>query len=80
MDNTIIYHHQKIKIGDGVNTAVERRCTTYASHPFGFYLANKLNIYLKFFVNLLSTNTHTPLVRQTNQVAKRRKSYIYLFI
>jgi hypothetical protein len=41
VDNTIIYHHRKVGIGDGVNIAIERRCTTYASHPFSFSLANK---------------------------------------
>jgi hypothetical protein len=56
MDNIIIYHHRKVGIGDGVNTTIEWRCTTYALHPFGFCLANK---FLKnlFFINLLSTNT-----------------------
>jgi hypothetical protein len=33
VDNTIIYHHRKAKIGDGVNIAIEWRRTTYASHP-----------------------------------------------
>jgi hypothetical protein len=41
VDNTIIYHHQKARIRDGMNIAVEWRCTTYASHPFSFCLANK---------------------------------------
>jgi hypothetical protein len=31
-----------------VNIAVEWRCTTYASHPFGFCLANKEKKY--FFI------------------------------
>jgi hypothetical protein len=48
VDNTIIYHHRKAGIGDGVNIAVEWRCTTYASHPFGFCLANKEKKY--FFI------------------------------
>ncbi len=50
MDNTIIYHHRKAGIGDSVNIAVEWRCTTYASHPFGFCLANKEKKY--FFIGL----------------------------
>jgi hypothetical protein len=41
VDNTIIYHHRNAGIGDGVNIAVKWRCTTYASHSFGFCLANK---------------------------------------
>jgi len=48
VDNTIIYHHRKAEIGDGVNIIVEWRCTTYASHPFGFCLANKEKKY--FFI------------------------------
>jgi hypothetical protein len=56
VDNIIIYHHQKAGIGDGVNIAVEWKCTTYALHPFDFCLANKEKNFL-FFANLLSTNT-----------------------
>jgi hypothetical protein len=47
VDNTI-YQHQKFGIRDGVNIAIEWRCTTYASHPFGFCLTNKEKKY--FFI------------------------------
>ena len=78
VDNTVIYRHLRVGIGDGANIAVGWRCTTHVSHPF--FSEQRKEIF--FYSSLTYCLIHAlgSPSEPSREEKKSKKKYIFFLV